>query len=298
MFDRGLKSFGQSTEPVSIVATVTSEFPSQVVGETFKIDVALPYTYRKSEKRYPVIYLTDGNGYFSFVVGNLRMLQLAGEMPDVIVVGIGYSDASVVDVLAKRQRDLTPTLDANSAENSPMPEGITSGGADKFLEFINTELKPVINQSYRTDPDDETVVGYSLGGLFSFHVLMNHTDAFDKYVIGSPSLWWDKGVSFQYESVYAASHDDLAKRVFMSVGSLEQPPGDTFGLMISNMTRMAELLESRKYPGLVLDTHIFDGETHQSGIGTALNRGLRKVFKDQMPPPPEWMSGETDTQGE
>lgn len=279
--------------PVSIVASVTGNFPSRVVNETYKIDVALPYTYLESDKRYPVLYLTDGNGYFSFVVGNLRMLQLTGEMPDVIVVGIGYANATVADVLAKRSRDLTPTLDAEWLEGArqpgpfpPLPDNIELGGADKFLEFINTELKPVINQAYRTDPDDETLLGYSLGGLFGTHVLFNHTDSFDKYIIGSPSLLWDKGVSFKFEEAYAAGHKDLPKRVFMSAGALEEGENSGDSRMITNMNRMAELIKSRKYPGLHLDNHVFEGETHQSGIGTSLNRGLRVVFRDQMPTPP------------
>ena len=47
---------------------------------------------------------------------------------------------------------------------------------------------------------------------------------------------------------------------------------------IENVNRMESLLKSRDYPGLKLSSHVFAGETHQSGIGTTLNRGLRFVF--------------------
>lgn len=279
-----------TTEPVAIAATITSEFPSSIVGDIFKIDVAVPYTYLESDKRFPVIYLTDSNGYFPFVVGNLRMLQLNGEMPEVIIVGIGYANPSVASVIAKRSRDLSPTFLQefyDRAISNPYldhPKDIKPGGGPKFQEFIETELKPVINQIYRTNPSDETLMGYSFGGLFTTYVLFNHTNTFDKYVIGSPSLWWDDRICFDYEEAYAATNKDLPKRVFMSVGELEGlESGST---MKSYMQEMSERLEGRNYPNLIFKSHVFEGETHQSGIGTALNRGLRFTFKDQIPQPP------------
>lgn len=277
--------------PVDITATVTSEITSTINGEIYKIDVALPYTYLEEDKHYPVIYLTDGNGYFSFVVGNLRMLQLSGEMPGVIVVGIGYANPTVEGVMAKRARDLTPSIVEGS--RMPLPDGMKTGGAGEFLQFIEGQVKPFVNQFYRTDTSDETLVGYSFGGLFGTYVLFNHGDAFDKYIIGSPSLVWDNHLCFQYEEDYAKSNKDLAKRVFMSAGDLERYPDNPAYDMVLNMERMAAQLETRNYPGLSLQSHVFEGETHQSGIGTAINRGLRWVFKDQLVAP-SWMQDDED----
>ena len=100
-----------SPPPVAIAGSVTHVLSSEKINETFKIDVALPNSYGMGDRKYPVVYVTDGGGNFPIVVGNLRMLSLGFEMPDVIVVGIGYNTANIPRILAVRTRDLTPTND-------------------------------------------------------------------------------------------------------------------------------------------------------------------------------------------
>lgn len=277
--------------PVTITGTESHVLEASGIDQRFKIDVSLPASYIAGARRYPVVYVTDGGGNFPIVVGNLRMLNLGFEMPDVIVVGIGYDTTDIARILGVRTRDLTPTNNLEYTKNArkspmfPLPGDVTPGAADGFVKFIDDELKPYINKNYRTMSDNETLIGYSLGGLFGLHVLFNHTDSFDKYIIGSPSIWWDETVSFEFESKYAGKHKDLPKKVFMSSGGLEESGSDDFG-MVTNMVKMYSRLNSRNYPGLVLDHYVFAGETHMSGMGTAFNRGLRFVFKDEVPKPP------------
>jgi predicted alpha/beta superfamily hydrolase len=278
-------------QPVSIAGSVTHVLDAKKIDQSYKIDIALPGSYGMGSRKYPVVYVTDGGGNFPIVVGNLRMLSLGFEMPGVIVVGIGYNTADIPRVLAVRTRDLTPTNDAAYTEDArkspmfPLPADVTPGAADAFIDFIEHEVKPFVNRNYRTDSDNETYIGYSLGGLFGLHVLFNHTNSFDKYIIGSPSIWWDNAVSFSYEAKFAENNKDLAKKVFMSSGALEETvEGDS--RMVTNMIKMFTRLNSRQYPSLVLDHYVFAGETHMSGMGTAFNRGLRFVFKDEMPVAP------------
>jgi len=259
---------------VTIPNTATHLMKAKQIDSVFRIDVALPYRYEQASQSYPVIYLTDGDFFFAMVTGNMRSLQVTSEIPQAILVGIGYRVEDPLSAMSLRSRDLTPTLEKTWAE---------SGGAGRFIAFINEEVKPFIDSQYRTDPDDQTLVGYSLGGLFAFYVLTNHTDSFNKYIIGSPSFWWDQGISFRYEDAFSKSHKDLPKTVFMSSGSLEEAaenPGPQ--LMVTNMKAMVDRLAGRDYPGLRIDRHIFDGETHQSAIGTSINRGLRFVFRKNM----------------
>lgn len=257
------------------------------IDQTFQIDVSFPMAYQSTSENYPVIYLLDGNFMFPVVDYNLKGLQLGLEIPEIILVAIGYELENELEQFNLRTRDLVPTFDAEwteEARNAPppngLPENISPGGAGEFLEFINNELKPVINARYRVDPADQTLAGYSFGGLFSLYTLFNHTDSFDRYVIGSPSIWWHHQVSFDYEEQYAQAHSDLAKTVFISSGGLEQPPGsEAFG-MISNAREMAHRLQARGYPNLKLEYLVFDGETHMSGTGVSTNRGLKSVFSN------------------
>lgn len=274
------ESPGAAPRLVTIPNTIVHTLKAKHIDSVFRIDVALPFGYQQSKQSYPVIYLTDGDMSFAFVTGNMRGLQAVVELPLAILVGIGYGVSNPLSVVSLRSRDLTPTVDEAWEKERrgnpivPLPKDIDLGGAKEFLSFINHEVKPLIHSRYRTKPGGQTLIGYSLGGLFAFYVLTNHTDSFDRYIIGSPSLYWDKEICFKYEEDYSKSHEDLPKKVFMSFGSLEERAG--------YMKRMVDRLKSRNYPSLQIESHVFDGETHMSGIGTAINRGLRSVMKESM----------------
>jgi predicted alpha/beta superfamily hydrolase len=127
------------------------------------------------------------------------------------------------------------------------------------------------------------LVGDSLGGLFTLHTLFTRPSSFRRYVAGSPSLWWADRYAFGEEEAYASRANDLSARLFVSVGALEEDPAvDRLKpyAMVSNLARMIEILEARRYPNLRLDSHVFPDETHVSVIPATLSRGLRRVFAD------------------
>ncbi len=175
-----------------------------------------------------------------------------------------------------------------------------SGGAPAFLRFIREELKPFVDSTLPVDPGNATLIGHSFGGLFATYVLLHHPDTFQRYVIGSPSIWWHGRVSFEFEKAYAAANRDLPARVFVAAGGLEtaeefkrtasQFP-ESMQAAIAEWERttgppqMVELigpferaLRGRRYPGLSLTTHIYPGETHTSVLPGLIARGLRVVF--------------------
>jgi predicted alpha/beta superfamily hydrolase len=170
------------------------------------------------------------------------------------------------------------------------------GGADRFLDFIVSELKPLIQSRYSGDPDDSAVIGGSAGGTFGLYALLNRPGVFSRYVIGSPPFAWDDRLVFRYEEDYARTHDDLPARVFMAAGSLEteaefhrslqgfpeearrawEAHGHTE--IVEGLGPMTEALRGRNYPGLELTSHIFEGENHASVVGALFSRGLRVVY--------------------
>lgn len=251
---------------------------SETISQNFQIDVAMPpELLLGATEEYPVVYILDGNSMFPMVYSNARALQGDLEMAPTIFVGIGYATKDTLERAALRNRDLTPTYDEAMLEMLknrllPLPIQVDPGGARNFIEFIENEVKPFINQNFPTDSNNETLAGYSFGGLFGLYVLFNHTDSFDKYVLGSPSIWWDEKVSLSYESTYANSHSDLDKSVFLSNGSLESNSMKKDGLDLYNS------LLSRNYGNLQISYLVLEGETHTSGIGVSLNRGLKAVF--------------------
>jgi len=264
-----------SAEEADDLGTVTIEnsshfiLESSAIGQNFEIDIALPRGYSDSDNAYPVIYVTDGRLYFSIVASNTYILQLAGEIPPSIIVGIGYP-GDVIESGTLRQRDLTPTV------NNPN-SGIPEGGADQFLEFIEDSVKPFVNSNFRTDQNRETLVGHSLGGLFAIYALFDERDLFENYVISSPSIWWGNNSGFEYEEAYAQIHSTLEKRVFISSAELEEMEGDKTQ-MVTNARILYQNLNRREYPDLSLEYVLFNDETHLSVMAPATIRGLKFVL--------------------
>ena len=261
--------------PVSIAGSFRHVVRSEAIGQDFLIDVVVPPA--GEDEKLPVVYVTDGNLNTPLMASAGRWMQFGGELPAVIIVGIGYPTSEAAEIVALRMRELTPT-----ATTFPGSEAPSGGGAAAFLDFIEQDLKPFIEASYAADPNDSTLAGFSLGGLFTLYGLFNRTDDYQRYIAGSPSIWWDDAMLFGEEAAYAERATELDVDLFMSVGSLEESGPASTAKMVTNVQRMAEVLRERGYPNLRLSDYIFEQETHLSVIPATLSRGLREVFADDV----------------
>src|SRR5688572_3446186 len=161
---------------------------SESVADSFSIFVNLPDGYSSEQKtKYPVVYLLDANLYFDIMATTLNKYSEVGLAPSVILVGIGYKDFPTMDSL--RNRDDTYPLAI------PEYEMTVSGGADKFLSFIDNELAPYIENKYRTDTSKSTLMGHSLGGYFTSYALLQNllgkSKSLSNYIAASPSLHYN-----------------------------------------------------------------------------------------------------------
>jgi predicted alpha/beta superfamily hydrolase len=275
----------QHAAEVTLPNTEVQRLASSIVGDSFQLHIVLPAGYERTSRRYPIVYLTDGNAVFPLAGAIVEGLSGGLEIPRLIVVGIGYDDARPREWGRYRERDLLPT-DAAAADASRRQaftrRGIRRGQAAAFLEFIREELKPFIAANYRADPEDSAFVGHSYGGLFGLYTLFHRPDTFNRYIISSPAVHHDDRVIMDFENDYATDHDDLPARVFISVGGREEhddPLIDPSLHFESNVKLLANRLADRGYPALRLTTHIFEGESHLSVMPAAISRGLRAVFE-------------------
>ncbi|MBN1316126.1 MAG: alpha/beta hydrolase [Anaerolineales bacterium] len=268
---------------VTIPDTQIRMISSSNVGDTFKLYLSFPPNYSESTK-YPILFLLDPNIFFGIVADIVRLLQFGQEIPDIVIVGIGYPDDD--QHLGLRSRDYTPTVEdvytrdyiARMSSAMPVPvEFKSSGGADKFLAFIVHELMPYLEEREGIAIGSSILAGSSYSGLFGLYTLFHRPETFQRYIIGSPSIWWDCKVALKYEAEYAENHSDLPAKVFISVGELETREPEP-AAMVTNFKTMVHRLESRHYPNLKLTSHIFEGETHLSVIPAAMSRGLRVVL--------------------
>jgi predicted alpha/beta superfamily hydrolase len=238
---------------------------SNVLNEDRPILVRMPAQAPGARSKYPVLYLTDGDGHINEVGGIVDFLVAHNRCSPLIIVGIPNTD---------RNRDLTPThadmKGPDGAVTQPMP---TSGGADKFLQFIQTELFPEIEKRYPTAAY-RIFAGHSFGGLFAIHALITHGDMFNAYIALSPSLQWDDGATLHQAQQFFARTKELHKTLFFSLaneGNIPNPMGqnfEAFQKIFATSTPKGFMVRSERYPD----------EDHGSTTLVAHYAGLRTVF--------------------
>ena len=168
------------TEP--FVLGITDIIRSTVMNEERTLNIYLPPGYNEQDSvRYPVIYLLDGSVDEDFIhmAGLVYFLGFPwlNLCPPSIVVGIANVD---------RKRDFTfPTTVEKDKKDFP-----TTGGSAAFIRYLGEEVIPYIQSRYKTN-STSTLIGQSFGGLLATEILFTHPEWFSKYLIVSPSLWWD-----------------------------------------------------------------------------------------------------------
>jgi predicted alpha/beta superfamily hydrolase len=239
-------------------------FQSKIIEDNFYLYISLPDDYDKSDKNYPVLYLLDGDVAFGMATSIARYLQFGNTIPELIIVGIGYG-ALKKNEGNMRSRDYTI---------SPKGGRTGTGGAPKFREFLKEELIPYIENTYRANPEERTISGYSLGSLFAIYTLFTEPDLFNHYIIGSPHLSWDEYRIFTVQEEAFEKMDDIEAKVFISVGSEEDEEK-----YFNPIDEMVTLIDDKGYESLEMETKVFDGGTHLICPPEAIAYGLVSVFK-------------------
>jgi predicted alpha/beta superfamily hydrolase len=282
-------------EPASTSAVLTDSrswiMTSSPSGRRYQISVALPDGYTKEHPPYPVLYAADANAEFGTAVETARLLSFSKEIPDLVIVGIGYPNRGqgFKASNAERTLDFTPTADPAWVRESVkdslaqgLPPAEASGGAAAFLSFIRGELVPSVERTYNVSHQDRAWFGHSFGGLFGAYVLFNNEGLFQRFVIGSPSLWWNNRAIFSAEESFAASRKPLPARVFFSVGLLEQRMAPQMP-MVTDLRAFVDRIQRRHYQDLAFQAHFFDDETHGSVVPATISKGLRFVYSTSAP---------------
>jgi predicted alpha/beta superfamily hydrolase len=239
-------------------------YQSEIIEDDFYLYISLPDDYGKSDKKYPVLYLLDGDIAFGMAASIARYLQFGNTIPELIIVGIGYG-ALKKNEGNMRSRDYTVSSKRGRTG---------TGGAPKFREFLKEELIPYIDNTYRTNPNNRTINGYSLGGLFATYTLFTEPDLFNYYIIGSPHLSWDEYRIFTVQEQAFQKMDDIKAKIFISVGSEEDEEK-----YFNPIDEMVTLIDEKGYESLKMETKVFDGGTHLICPPETLAYGLVSVFE-------------------
>lgn len=238
------------------------EFQSEMAGRTYQIMVSLPGSYATSgaETRYPVLFTVDGQWHFSIassVIGGLYYDRGARES---IVVGITW-EGDEDNANRLRVEDFTPT-------NTSFAPG--SGKADSYLDFIQHELIPYMDQTYRTS-SDRTLSGSSFGGLLTLYCLFTRPALFTDYLASSPAVWWDEGVIRKYQASFAGKKLHSPVRLYVARGEMEYTRHD--------IDVFANELIAEEQHNLEVKFDVIKGAGHGGLNPEAFTRGVQYIFK-------------------
>lgn len=251
---------------VEISNTEVRELLSSYNGQKYKIYVKFPSNYQDSKKKYPVLYILDAETNFGGVSYIVQRLIKDKLIPEILLVGIAYN-VDYDTFYELRCRDLTPTLVEGYSYHGVLWR---SGGAEKFSKFIKNELFNFVDENYKIQNDDRAIYGHSFGGLFGTYIFLNHNEMFNKYLLLSPSLWWDKRTIFK----------DLTKLDLKSNNKLYMASGEIEPFIPNIQTRFIDLLNSPKHENLYINSEILDNETHRTIFGNGFTKGLRFLYSD------------------
>jgi predicted alpha/beta superfamily hydrolase len=249
---------------------------SKNVADSFSVFVNLPNNYKPEQKaNYPVVYLLDANLYFDVVAAVLNKYSEVGLAPSVILVGIGYKDFQTMDSLRNRD-DTYPTA-------IPEYEMSVSGGADKFLSFINTELVPHIDSVYKTDTAKRVLMGHSLSGYFTVYTLLqdlsNKSSRFSSYIAASPSIHYNKYYLLNRFKALTSQHGRSKMiKAYITYGGEEDAESktDSSVMKLQDLTNQLAKVLSGKHPEYVIfKSDIFSNLDHMDTQLPTFVKGLQ-----------------------
>ena len=230
---------------------------SEEAGHDYHIYVRLPQEYAKDPaRRYPVVYLLDGDSLFPVVGGNHIFLTIDDKMPEAIIVGIAYG--SFEKPINRRHIDFMPPGPGLKPEEARVAD---------FHDFLERELIPVVERKYRADPMKRILFGQSRGGGLILYSAFRHPDLFWARIASNPS--WTPGEEIFYGTPAPAARKDL--HLYVALGSGEYP----------DRRRAAEKWfahwNGRTAPWKVEHLNI-QGGTHSADSMNAYRAALRKLF--------------------
>jgi predicted alpha/beta superfamily hydrolase len=248
-----MRRFNEPAPPIQPVRTGTLEthpgFKSRFLGPRDVI-VYLPPGYEKPARRYPVLYMHDGQNIFDSSSAGMewqmdeiaQRLISSGQIEPVIIVGVYNTDDRVFEY--------TPTtVERKQPDGSPIKLG---GKADLYGRLLIEELKPFIDRTYRTLPDASHtgLGGASLGGLVSLYLGLKHPDVFGNLLAVSPTVQWDDHWILKTVSALPAKTN---QRIWVDMGSRE---GD---VALGAVRRLREALLAKGWK-LGADLHYWEQE--------------------------------------
>ncbi len=248
-------------------------FPSKILGNRRDILVYLPKEYRRSTaRRYPVLYLHDGQNVFDAATSfagvewgadeTAQRLTAAKLIEPIIIVAVANTGTD-------RIHEYAPT----AAHIDPLKRMQSKGSLRSYGRFLIEELKPFIDRKYRTRREAEFtgLGGSSLGGLATLVLGLWFPDYFTRLAVMSPSIWWDDCAIYKIVDAL----DETAKpplKIWLDTGTHE-PGWERAAVLRDKMVEKGW----RLYDDLQF-TEVEGGDHSEGAWGRRVDPALRFLF--------------------
>lgn len=245
------------------------EINSSELAEKRTLNIYLPAGYSRSDSsRYPVIYLLDGSADEDFIhvagLVQFNNFPWVNRLPESIVVGIANIN---------RKRDFT--YPSSIEEDKKQFPG--TGHSDRFIAFIEEELQPFIAKEYKVN-DSKMIIGQSFGGLLATEILLKKPKLFNKYIIISPSLWWDNGSLLKQNSSLLYEGFSQSTGIYIGVGKEGLSPGNIPHVMEVDANLLAEKLKAGKSKTVQVHFDYLPEEDHATITHQAIFNAFRLLY--------------------
>jgi predicted alpha/beta superfamily hydrolase len=252
LFASGASAADQVARPSTAsagVSLLSTQLEMPGLARKRQLRIYLPPGYAATDKRYPVLYMHDGQNLFddaTSYVGEWKVdetldaLAREGKL-ELIVVGIDHGQE-------KRMNEL----------NAWDSQRFGAGEGRQYMDFIVKTVKPLIDSTYRTlpDRDNTAVMGSSMGGLISHYAIGQYPGVFSKAGVFSPA-YWTAPASYEFVATKPVPKD---ARIYMLMGAEE---GDS---MVPDVKRMAEVVRASGHPAERTVLKIVPGAHHNEGF--------------------------------
>jgi predicted alpha/beta superfamily hydrolase len=266
-------SLKAQTNSNSICIGVVDSINSKILNEKRRVLIHVP---KGEGKKFPVLYVLDGDDHFEALVGMMKRLNSTENCPEMIVVGISNSNRN-------RSRDLTSTK-----ADDPRFGLRNTGGGDKFMAFIEKELIPKIESNYPTAPY-RIFIGHSAGGLLVMNTLLKQNNLFNAYVAIDPGMLHDNKKLLQESKKILKENTFENKSLFLGISNSMEVGMDTLtvrkdsgfnSMIIRPILETKDVLISSKSNQLNFDYKYYADDDHRSVAFLAEYDAIRFFFKD------------------
>jgi predicted alpha/beta superfamily hydrolase len=224
------------------VHIISENFDMPQLGRQRRVWIYLPADYTTSHKKYPVIYMHDGQNLFDEYTsgyGEWGIDEIMDKLPakdESIIVGIDHGGENRI------------------MEYDPYDSKYGKGRGNDYVDFLIKTLKPYIDANYRTEKNAQhtTIAGSSMGGLISMYAILKYPNVFGNAGVFSPAFWIAPDI-YQY-----AQHATLpaTARIYFVCGDSEDKT------MVADMQKMTDIIQAKGINENNIPTVIIPGAKH------------------------------------